>query len=172
MNCTDMEGLIPLYLDGELAGDDTVRVKEHLSRCPACRKLLEEFELIELALTDRREDMPPPAATIDAVMSRVRLHRYRMIVDRMVSVPVLASVLFLTVTLALIIYRNDVSSLFALDLEAQGVLGGLVQRFVDLLMLSGGTDLWTLAIVLGGVTVAILCMIGLTVRSALGENRV
>ena len=44
MNCEIIKDLIPLYIDDCCSEDSQKAVKEHISNCAACRKLLEEME--------------------------------------------------------------------------------------------------------------------------------
>lgn len=43
MNCTIVEKLLPLYVEGDLAVRETADVRAHLSSCDDCRNLAEEF---------------------------------------------------------------------------------------------------------------------------------
>lgn len=44
MNCTKVEKLLPLYVEGDLSNRDGGAVRAHLSSCDACRALTEEFQ--------------------------------------------------------------------------------------------------------------------------------
>lgn len=43
MNCTTVEKLLPLYVEGDIAAQETANVRVHLSSCGHCRSLEEEF---------------------------------------------------------------------------------------------------------------------------------
>jgi hypothetical protein len=43
MNCTIVEKLLPLYVEGDLAVQETAKVRAHLSSCDYCRSRAEEY---------------------------------------------------------------------------------------------------------------------------------
>ena len=43
MNCTGVEKLLPLYVEGDMTEDESVEVRAHLSACEHCFQLSEEF---------------------------------------------------------------------------------------------------------------------------------
>jgi hypothetical protein len=50
MNCTRIEKLLPLYVEGDLDGRETVIVRAHLSSCDDCRSLEAEFRVSQQRL--------------------------------------------------------------------------------------------------------------------------
>jgi putative zinc finger protein len=52
MNCTTVEKLLPLYVEGDAAGDETAKIRAHLSSCDACSQLAEEFRASQARLHD------------------------------------------------------------------------------------------------------------------------
>lgn len=56
MNCTGIEKLLPLYVEGDLSGPEAGRVGSHLSSCDDCRAIAEEFAVSQERL--RNFDVP------------------------------------------------------------------------------------------------------------------
>jgi hypothetical protein len=50
MNCTTVEKLLPLYVEGDLAAREAATLRAHLSSCDGCRGLAEEFRLSQARL--------------------------------------------------------------------------------------------------------------------------
>ncbi len=50
MTCHDAARLLDAYVDDELGAQDVTRVADHLERCAACRRLLEEREALRRVL--------------------------------------------------------------------------------------------------------------------------
>lgn len=60
MNCAQVKKLIPVYLDGELEGEEIRQVKDHLAGCPNCREELQAFEKSWAMLEEWKDIEPPP----------------------------------------------------------------------------------------------------------------
>lgn len=65
MTCREYEPLIALYVEGDLSDRD---VEQHLSRCPACRELLEDLRASQASLKELTSVDP---AFLSAVRSEV-----------------------------------------------------------------------------------------------------
>lgn len=64
MNCARVEGLISSHLEGRLTSRLDATVSQHLSACPACRRVAEAILAAEREL---REEFPPaPPSGIEA----------------------------------------------------------------------------------------------------------
>jgi hypothetical protein len=61
MNCQECQELISVFLDDELEEKTSARVQEHLTACPPCAKLCEDFALILASCTESEpaEIVPP-----------------------------------------------------------------------------------------------------------------
>lgn len=71
MNCRNCRASLSAYLDGELAGTEMLRVREHVGRCQACREELEGFRSLKRALGEMAAPLPP--ASLEArILGTVR----------------------------------------------------------------------------------------------------
>lgn len=69
MDCEQALEAISAALDGELPPAGRAQLEEHLSVCPSCRALAEDFRVLSLAL-EQTEQAPPPELAA-GVMARV-----------------------------------------------------------------------------------------------------
>ena len=74
MNCAQVKKLIPVYLDGELEGDEIRLVKEHLAACPACQQEMRAFEK-SWEMLDTWEDIEPTPGYVSRFWSTVSQQR-------------------------------------------------------------------------------------------------
>ncbi|MGI5963368.1 MAG: zf-HC2 domain-containing protein [Lawsonibacter sp.] len=70
-SCEEYEQLLSAQLDGELSQEDEVRLKEHLTECPACRELEMELQQIHAAFPEL-EELSPPDGFAQEVMAKIR----------------------------------------------------------------------------------------------------
>jgi anti-sigma factor RsiW len=61
---------VSAYVDGELSGDDAVRLEGHLEGCPVCREALKDFQRIRRAFASL-ERPPAPEAFVTGTMARI-----------------------------------------------------------------------------------------------------
>ncbi|KRF44180.1 zf-HC2 domain-containing protein [Paenibacillus sp. Soil787] len=66
MNCKEALPLIHEYLDGDLEGSDSQRLKEHLISCQACHALFRQLEK-----TDAMVRMLPPVRVSDTLTAQI-----------------------------------------------------------------------------------------------------
>lgn len=66
MNCKEALPLIHEYLDGDLQGSDSQRLKEHLISCQACHALFRQLEK-----TDSMVRMLPPVRVSDTLTAQI-----------------------------------------------------------------------------------------------------
>ncbi|NOU73517.1 anti-sigma factor [Paenibacillus sp. LMG 31458] len=66
MNCKEALPLIHEYLDGDLQGSDSQRLKEHLISCQACHALFRQLEK-----TDAMVRMLPPVKVSDTLTAQI-----------------------------------------------------------------------------------------------------
>ncbi len=66
MNCKEALPLIHEYLDGDLQGSDSQRLKEHLISCQACHALFRQLEK-----TDAMVRMLPPVRVSDTLTAQI-----------------------------------------------------------------------------------------------------
>lgn len=61
MNCEECQELISVFLDDELEANALARLREHLTFCPQCAKLCEDFSLILASCGESQPDeiVPP-----------------------------------------------------------------------------------------------------------------
>lgn len=55
MSCRNAQVLLSAYIDGELAGGEMMRVREHLRSCPECRSEFEEVRAVKTMLGNTGE---------------------------------------------------------------------------------------------------------------------
>ena len=67
--CERMGERISALVDGELQGREKLEVMEHLSRCPRCRAVFEDYTAMGEAMA--ADTVSAPAGFADAVMARV-----------------------------------------------------------------------------------------------------
>lgn len=60
MNCKDVAGLSPLFLDAELMPDVAIEVEAHLATCSTCQRLLAEYRREQQILQSLPLVAPPP----------------------------------------------------------------------------------------------------------------
>jgi hypothetical protein len=73
MTCTEIRAQLPLYLYGDLSGDESAAVVTHLHECPECR-----FELAELRRTRTAlDELPTPPVRVDVAGMSVTLAERR-----------------------------------------------------------------------------------------------
>lgn len=77
MHCDRCEELLPDLLDGGLPPAPAAALREHLDRCPACRKAFEELAGLERELGRLSGLVPDGAAVAAAVTGRLGLGRRR-----------------------------------------------------------------------------------------------
>lgn len=68
--CKDYEALLDLYVDGELEAEDMIRVQDHLDRCAACRRYVDDALAIRSAFPDE-DSAALPVGFHEAVMAKV-----------------------------------------------------------------------------------------------------
>ena len=71
MSCSSIEARLSSYLDGELAGNESLIVRDHVARCPECAAELESLRLTKAMLHSARVPEPPTSA--DEVLRKIRL---------------------------------------------------------------------------------------------------
>jgi len=71
MNCKKVEELLPLFVAGELGGEDRRKIETHLAACPDCRRLLACLQRAEANLAGFPELEVSPAllARLQAIPS-------------------------------------------------------------------------------------------------------
>ena len=70
MSCHEFEGLIALYVEGDLDGTDQRRVESHLHGCLDCQSLADELRESQAAFKSMRQDVPDESA-LSSVRARV-----------------------------------------------------------------------------------------------------
>jgi predicted anti-sigma-YlaC factor YlaD len=139
MSCEKFEDLFPLYLEGELAGEERRRVDEHVASCPSCRESLAFYGELETALVSRRDLRPSPARAAAAVTARLGLRRRWTLLDAWVGVPAVASAGFILLGLVLFVFRGPVTVFFTG--VAEHILGLFGEQFST--GLSRAVEAWT-----------------------------
>jgi anti-sigma factor RsiW len=151
MSCEKFEELLPLYVEGELAGEDRHRLDDHLAVCGACRESLALYREIESFLVSHRELRPSAARTGAAVMDRLRLGRERQPLFGRLGVPGLVSFALIAAGVALYFVRGGVVDFFARRSEQLSV--GYSHVFMEwtqgLVRATGGSEWVLLSVYLG-----------------------
>jgi len=93
MNCDRIENLLSEFVDGSLSGADEAAVRAHLDGCASCRESLAAYRALEDVLVMRRAEVPPVDAILQGVLAPApsNLHRARVLMDRLFSLPSLAT---------------------------------------------------------------------------------
>jgi predicted anti-sigma-YlaC factor YlaD len=123
MSCDEFEDLLPLYVEGDLAGEEGRRVGEHLAVCATCRESLAFYRELESSLVSRRDLRPSPKRTATVVSERLGLRKRWRPLDAWVGVPAVASAGFILLGLVLLVFRDAVTEFFG------GVAENVVVRF-------------------------------------------
>lgn len=71
--CEEYASLLDPFIDGELAGDEAARVREHLASCPACAAYAADAMAIRAAFGDM-DETEVPEGLADGVMATIRAH--------------------------------------------------------------------------------------------------
>lgn len=69
MDCKQAVEAVSAALDGELTAAEQAELEAHLSVCPACRALAEDFSALNAAMTEN--EPAPPLELADRVMARI-----------------------------------------------------------------------------------------------------
>lgn len=70
MECEGIKESLSAFLDGELTEEESSNVRDHLERCPACRREIEAFRKVSALYRDL-EDPEPPADLEERVLAEV-----------------------------------------------------------------------------------------------------
>lgn len=109
MECNGIEELIPLYIDGDLTGEEMRDIRSHIGTCAACSASFGKYMLIEESLAGLREDLPDTSAVYGAVASRLGLGRRRPDVSAIRRLPAASTFLLLVIAAASLAGRNLIS---------------------------------------------------------------
>jgi anti-sigma factor RsiW len=145
MSCDRFEHMLSAYLEGDLSRDDETAVRAHVESCPSCARVLAEFRALEDTLLARREQVPSPEAFIQGVFTAGRtaepvravspaLHRARLIMDAIFSVPGLAAVFMVAIGVMGFAYRDVVSTWIGRTLSlssSTGTATSWLERFLS-----------------------------------------
>lgn len=158
MNCDRIENLLSEFAGGDLSGADESAVRAHLEGCASCRESLAAYRALEDALVMRRAEVPAVDAMLQGVLAPApsSLHRARVLMDRLFSLPSLAAFACFVLAWAGFAYSTPIAhALNWLVTEAPVVSdlsGGLV---ASLVALTRGDMLVTVGVYVG-VTLLIL----------------
>lgn len=77
MTCREIARRLPGYLDGVVSTRDSTRVREHINACDGCRRFLEDYRRLSVAMAQIEPIRPPTdlAARIRAQASQTRARR-------------------------------------------------------------------------------------------------
>jgi anti-sigma factor RsiW len=73
--CERIEGLLPLYIDGRLSGDEIKALNVHLAACAGCARSLETYMALENTLSSMPGILPDTRAVASKVSDRLGLER-------------------------------------------------------------------------------------------------
>ncbi|MFD1179151.1 zf-HC2 domain-containing protein [Paenibacillus puldeungensis] len=73
MECKQATSLMHEYLDGELSGDQTVLLKQHLEGCPECQMEFKQLEQTEMMLfaTIKHTNLSAPDELVNRIISQI-----------------------------------------------------------------------------------------------------
>lgn len=74
MDCEGYLELLSARLDGSLSPEEDAALRDHLTRCPACRAAESQLAVIH-ELLGGLEEVPPPEGFAQSVMARIRQER-------------------------------------------------------------------------------------------------
>ncbi len=76
MSCREIVRRLPGYLDGAVSPRDSARVREHIEFCDDCRRYVERYRRLAVAMT-QVEPVPPPADLLACIRAQVSRERAR-----------------------------------------------------------------------------------------------
>lgn len=121
MSCDRYEHMLSPFLEGDLTPEDEAAVRAHVETCEACALALAEYRSLEATLLARRGHVPAPEPFIQGVLAAARaavparavspaLHRARVVMDAIFSVPGLAAVFSVIIGIICYAYRDVVAA--------------------------------------------------------------
>jgi hypothetical protein len=156
MNCSQIEILLPAYLEADLSAEEMAGIQSHLAECASCREVLNGFTQLDGLLAERRLEVPPAHRTILAVLSRFGPGRAKQLLDALFSMPGIISQSFLITGIVLFVYRRYIENLLAGEFSIASFLVQLGMAINSILMNLTGGDVLALSGLYVGVLLFIL----------------
>ena len=133
MSCQNYEELIIRYSEDDVSAQERAAVDSHVAECSACADALAEYQALETSLLSRREMLPHPARTINAVVARVGLVEkppWWSFIVRPISVPAALSTALIALGVVLFLARDSAAQWLSGVLPTEGSADGLA-RFIE-----------------------------------------
>jgi hypothetical protein len=130
MNCESVQGLLPLYLSGELTGEALAAVQHHIKACGACEQSLSaDRQLDDVLRTAMLEHSPEVSAVLQRVHGKMATSGWkRMLHVRSLRLAALAGMVVLVAVLG-------VSSFWAHQVQKTMALAAANDHYNDLVLL-------------------------------------
>lgn len=130
MNCDSVQELLPLYLSGELTGEELTAMQHHLEACEACTLALSaDRELDDMVRTAMLEHSPDVSAVLQRVHGEMAASGWkRMLRGRSLRFAALAAIVVLAAALG-------VSSFLAHQAKRTMALAAANDHYSDLVLL-------------------------------------
>jgi hypothetical protein len=104
----------------------------------------------------RREQVPPPAPMLRAVLGGSVLSRARVAMDTIFGLPMISSALLILAGIGLYLFRDPITAAFSRTPPVPGADSRQLQWVQTAIQYFTGADVWMLTAVYVGLTVAIL----------------
>jgi hypothetical protein len=157
VSCEHFEELLSRYVEGDLPEEDIRTVEAHLSRCERCSESLVFYYALEESLKGRKERIPSPGKTSEAVCARLGLPLVRTRRRAVWSIPIAAC---MVLSACVIIYLMQGDHLKDLLPKLEGVLVKSYDLFSsDLpgwIVRASGGESWILLVVYAMITAALI----------------
>ena len=164
MNCDRYEHMLPAFLEGDLTREDESVLNAHLSTCASCQESLAEYRELEDVLVARRDEVPSHEQFLQGVFAsspapvsaaNPALHRARVIMDAVFSVPGLAAV-FSVVIAAMCFHYRDVIAMWLGRSAATTPQTSGVTTWLNQALSTYASDMTMVFIVYGVATVMVV----------------
>lgn len=128
MECKEIDELLPLYIDGELAADEASAVSAHLAGCSGCLKSLETYQALENSLSAMPDILPDPRAVASKISGRLGFENQRNLAGIFRRMSLVWTFAVATAALILLVSRVDYVSAL---MSGQESLIDLAGRMMD-----------------------------------------
>lgn len=136
MECKDIDELLPLYIDGELAADEASAVSDHLAGCSGCLKSLETYQALENSLSAMPDILPDPHAVASRISRRLGFEKQRNLAGIFRRMSLVWTFAVATAALILLVSRVDYVS--ALMSGQESLIDSAGRMMADWTVLTSG----------------------------------
>jgi predicted anti-sigma-YlaC factor YlaD len=170
MNCNQVEDLLSRYIEGDLCGEESLIVEEHIAGCARCRESYAAYKLLEESLVGLKGELPSPAAISGKIMQRLGLMKKRRRAGIICSFPFVASLAVLVCSVILFVYHESLEQLLArIGKTYIGAAEFFSENMPRWIIQVAGGETWVLLSVYVLLTLLIILIGGLTVTRFIQE---